>query len=229
MSRDGYGLSDDELDSMFEDAPDPHQQGGLALAPQQQQMMMQHHQQQQMMQQPQMPYQVFPLGQAPQQDGLLTRRVLGVPVWGWASLVTVVGGGTAAWWFLTQREVKKNDAESSSPALPASLDDGEWGPSRTVIADALRHYYIRKGQGTALILKAEDAKKKRLPHVSPVITVKLDGKGVIDKELQRICKREGLSPLVHADGTIGLYPASGKKGREWEKYIDELRDHGQEA
>jgi hypothetical protein len=227
MSRDGYGLSDDELDSMFDDAPDPHQQGGLALAPQQQQMMT-HHQQQQMQQQPQMPYQVFPLGQAPQ-DGLLTRRVLGVPVWGWASLVAVAGGGTAAWWYFTQRDVKKNDGEPSLPELPSSLDGGEWGPSRTAISDALRHYYIRKGQNGVLILKAEDAKKRRLPHVSPVVTIKTEGKGVIDKELQRLCKREGLSPLVHADGTIGLYPASGKKGREWEKYIDELRDAGQEA
>ena len=162
-------------------------------------------------------------------DHAVIQQGVAVPVWGWAAgLVTIAGGG-AAWWYLTQREgVKKNDGDAT-PSLPESLDSGEWGPSRTVIADALREYYVRKGQGNVLVLKADEAKKRRLAHVSPVITVKAEGKCVLDKELQRVCKREGLDAILHADGTIGLYPASGKKGREWKKYIDELRDAGQDA
>lgn len=228
----GYGLSDDELDAMFDDAPNPHPQAA-ALAQQQQYAMAQaQHQHALAMQQqgqPPLPYQVFPLGQTTPQESFISRRVLGVPVWGWAAgLVTIAGGG-AAWWYLTQREgVKKNDGDAT-PSLPESLDSGEWGPSRTVIADALREYYVRKGQGNVLVLKADEAKKRRLAHVSPVITVKAEGKCVLDKELQRVCKREGLDAILHADGTIGLYPASGKKGREWKKYIDELRDAGQDA
>jgi hypothetical protein len=64
--------------------------------------------------------------------------------------------------------------------------------------------------------------------VSPLINIKCEGTYKPDKDLVRLCKREGLNPIVHEDGSIGLYPAtSGKRAAEWEKYIDLLRDDGQ--
>ena len=50
-----------------------------------------------------------------------------------------------------------------------------------------------------------------------------------DAALQRFARREGLNPVQHEDGSIGFYPHTGKRGKEWEEYIDALRDEGQKV
>jgi peptidyl-tRNA hydrolase len=51
----------------------------------------------------------------------------------------------------------------------------------------------------------------------------------VDQAFTRFCRREGLNPSQHADGSIGLYPHSTKRGKEWEEYVDALRDEGQKV
>ena len=74
----------------------------------------------------------------------------------------------------------------------------------------------------------KDDAAKKLKQVSPLITFKVEGAYKIDGELTKLCKREGLQAIAHDDGSVGLYPASsGKRGKEWETYVDELRDAGE--
>jgi hypothetical protein len=90
---------------------------------------------------------------------------------------------------------------------------------------------MRKGLATRckVYTDADDAEHdKDLKTVSPLITIKVTGTKIkVEKDLDRMCKREGLSPTVHEDGSIGLYPTTSKRGKEWEEYVDALRDDGQ--
>jgi hypothetical protein len=169
-------------------------------------------------------------------DNLLTRKVGPLPVWGWALTALGTGIGGYFWW-QSSKKVSKNDSEDEPqglPALPSSTGEGRgsWSPSRGVFADQLNKLFQRKGM-TEKIKVYDDADEAKatgtLKHLSPLINIKCEVAYKPDKEMERLCKREGLSPIVHEDGTIGLYPASSKRGREWEKYIDLLRDDGQKV
>jgi hypothetical protein len=47
--------------------------------------------------------------------------------------------------------------------------------------------------------------------------------------LGKLTRREGLYPVRNGD-VVGLYPVEGsKRGREWERYVDDLRDEGQKV
>lgn len=226
-------VSDDELDQMFEEqghpAPEPI---GMELLPQHQQPAPQP-----------APMQMAPLsgpggihlypipglGQpvptSPEARGLLTRKFLGLPVWGWGIGIAAVAGG--AWWWTNQQKASHNPEPAPPEPMPIPEETG-WSPSRSRFGEVIRRHFQRRGitDKAHVYTDADDAKRK-LKHVSPLITIKVDAPYKVDKDLEKLCRREGLRPIVHEDATIGLYPVTGKRGQEWERYIDALRDDGQ--
>lgn len=222
-------LSDEEIDEMYDDAgisgPQPVQ---YAPVPAPMQVPVHHA--------PPAPvYPVYPIsgmGQAPaaaDSGNLLTRQVGPLPVWGWGLIAAGVGVGGYFWWQNKGKAVSAN-AEGSSLAAPAlgSGDDEKWSPSRSKFGDQLKRYFTRKGMGDRCTVYTDaDEAKKKLKHVSPLITIKIEGQYKVDKDLEKLCRREGLNPTAHEDGSVGLYPIESKRGKEWEEYIDALRDEGQ--
>jgi hypothetical protein len=180
-------------------------------------------------------YPIYPLvgmGQAPAESGgnLLTRQVGPLPVWGWGLLAAGVGVGGYFWW-QKSKSMSPNTGEapaSGAMALGSGDGDGKWGPSRSRFGDQLTRYFTRKGMSNrcTVYTDADDAKRK-LKQVSPLITIKIEGKYEVDPDLEKLCRREGLNPTAHEDGSIGLYPTESKRGKAWEEYIDALRDDGQ--
>lgn len=174
--------------------------------------------------------------------GVMKKPVGPLPLWAWI----LIGGGVAGTGFFALRrrdDVEKNkDEESSSkPSIGETIarawspsngeSKGGWAPSRSTFAESLQRYYQKKGQNDHVSVwhDADDAKKQGgMQFVSPLINVQVKGGGVkADAALTRFCRREGLDPKTHSDGNIGLYPHSTKRGKEWEEYIDALRDDGQ--
>lgn len=171
------------------------------------------------------------LAQTPEQssqDGLLTRRVAGLPVWGWGLIGTAALG--AGWYFWKQGKVAPN-APEPAPA-PARLPTPEgWSPSRTRFGESLGSWMSRRSipsRDVTIYTDADDAKRHIKP-VSPLVTIKCAASAKMPmEELQKFCAEEGLCATDHGEGVIGFYPAeSGDRAREWESYIDALRDDGQ--
>lgn len=243
--EDNYNFfSDEELDEMFdethEDMPPPPQMATAhALAP---------------MPRP-VPLYSMQLAEASEpaaapapavaQEGLLMKKLGPLPVWAWGLISLGVGGAG----YITYRSLKPNPSSSSgddeeggggfklgdvlSKALEGGDGDGSgWEPSRSRFAEQLQRYFERKGQAQHVKVwhDAEDAKKEGgLKFVSPLINVQVkQGAVKLDQALTRFCRKEGLNPTTHPDGSIGLYPHASKRGKEWEEYIDALRDDGQE-
>lgn len=180
---------------------------------------------------------VFPL--APLADGqlpasstpapLLRRNVGPLPVWGWALVATAAGVG--GWYYLRGRgkDPEKNGAdESEREGESGESSESGWSPSRSRFADMLRRFFSKSGVADKVTVyhDADDAKKAKLKHVSPLVTIVAKGQLPM-KELEKFSRREGLKPIAHEGGIIGFYPVTGKRGRAWEEYIDLLRDDGQ--
>ena len=227
-------VTDDETDEMFgDDQQVPHR------AP----VAMQAQQSQPMGDLGGLPVYPLALAQAPSMaapggENFLTKKFGPLPVWGWALTAIGTGIGGYFWWQSNKASVSKNDGDEergSTPALPESTQSGAgaWSPSRGQFADQLNKLFMRKGMAEKVKVfdDADEAKASgKLKHLSPLINIKCEVAYKPDKDFMRLCKRDGLNPIVHEDGTIGLYPAaSGKRGQEWEKYIDLLRDDGQKV
>lgn len=174
--------------------------------------------------------------------GFARRQWGPLPVWAWF----LIGGGVAGtgYFFWKSQQTKKNgegDGDSSSgpklgdllPMVPndSSGSRGSWSPSRSSFAEKLQRYFDKKGHAQHVTVwhDAEDARDKgKLRVISPLVNVQVKGGAVkVDTALQRWARREGLNPVQHQDGSIGFYPHTGKRGKEWESYIDALRDDGQ--
>jgi len=176
--------------------------------------------------------------QSAQSENIFTKKLGPLPVWGWGLGALVLGVGGFYIWQMQSKKVEKNSADGgdredghSTTALPSG-DDGGWGPSRSRFAEALSKHFMRAGMADRVTVydDADEAKAKGLKHVSPLLNIKAEGGYKVDKELAKLCKREGLNPIAHEDGSIGLYPvSSGKRGKAWEEYIDLLRDDGQKV
>ena len=176
---------------------------------------------------------------APSGDSFLTRKIGPLPVWGWA--LAAIGTGVTGyflWQQSQQKTVSKNDGEDdgeSRAELPEDTGAGReaWGPSRGAFCGQLNKHFTRKGMAGKVDIFDDADKAKasgKFKSVSPLINIKCEASYKPDKDLVRLCKREGLNPIVHEGGSIGLYPAtSGKRAAEWEKYIDLLRDDGQKV
>lgn len=182
--------------------------------------------------------------------GMVTKQVGPLPVWAWA----LIGGGVAGTaYFYTKKgdAPKKNGSESSdddspskgsgmlgnlmSAMSPREANSGgsssSWSASRSEFAEKLEKYLRNKGklQHGKVWVDADDAHSGGMKTVSPLVNVEVrDAKALkVDTALQRWARREGLNPVQHEDGSIGFYPHSSKRGKEWEQYIDALRDEGQ--
>lgn len=168
--------------------------------------------------------------------GFVKKKVGPLPVWAWAALgVGVAGGG---WYFLSRRKKSEDSGEEGSASLSQNDSGGDsapagWSPSRSSFAAQLQRFFDKKGLTQAVVVwhDAEDAQRKgKLKFVSPLINVQVKDKSVkVDAALQKFCRREGLNPTQHDDGSIGLYPHTGKRGKAWEDYVDALRDDGQQV
>lgn len=201
---------------------------------------------------PQVPLYPLSLAQAPNaaapngapQGGVvgLARQQWGpLPAWAWL----LIGSGVAGTgYFLWKSKQAPQKNEGDSPSEPKVGDvmplfanpsgggaRGGWEPSRTSFAKKLQAYFDKKGQTAHVVVwhDAEDARDKgKLRVISPLVNVQVKGGAVkVDTALQRWARREGLNPVQHQDGSIGFYPHTGKRGKEWESYIDALRDDGQ--
>jgi hypothetical protein len=172
--------------------------------------------------------------------GLLLRRYGGVPGWAWG----LIGAGLlgSGYMFYRSRSLQPNGEGGSEPPAPGLGDvvpltntgtsDGGWRPSRSSFAIALERYYAKKGMSShvKVWVDADDAKKSGMKFVSPLVNVQVKSGGLkADDALQKFCRREGLNAVQHEDGSIGLYPHTGKRGKAWEDYIDALRDDGQQV
>jgi hypothetical protein len=246
--------SDDEIDSLFSEQRERYEvaqrqidAGGSDLAPIEDSMPASFA--------PPPPVPLYPLAMAsgapagaPAQNGIVgfvTKPVGPLPVWAWTLLA---GAGGAAVYFYSKRgEPKKNGDDDSSESkssgvmanLMAAVSGGgspssggsSWSPSRSSFAASLERFFQRKGKGqhVKVWVDADDAKNQgKMNTVSPLVNVQVHGGAVkVDQALQRFARREGLNPVQHEDGSIGFYPHSSKRGKEWEGYIDALRDEGQ--
>lgn len=179
-------------------------------------------------------------------QGWALKTVGGLPVWGWG--LVAAGVGAAGFFYWRGRKLTQNPGESESKssgssggggnALAAALmntgsRDSGWSPSRSRMAEQLERYFQKKGLGpkVKVWVDADDAHEKGgLKQVSPLVNVEVFNNGFkVDQAFTRFCRREGLNPVQHPDGNIGLYPHSTKRGKEWEEYVDALRDEGQKV
>lgn len=177
--------------------------------------------------------------------GFLKRRWGPMPAWAWLLVGGGVAGGGYWYWRKSQSAPKKNDSDEDEdeppklgqrmPMLPNDGGEergGGWGPSRSGFAQRLQDYFDKKGLAPHVVVwhDAEDARDKgKMRVLSPLVNVQVkDAKTVkVDTALQRWARREGLDPRMHQDGSIGFYPHTGKRGKAWESYVDDLRDDGQ--
>lgn len=180
------------------------------------------------------PVQLFPipLGQmAPTPEpepSLLARRFLGLPAWAWG--VGILAAGGAGYYYYSQK-LASNDGEEpdadESSSTGAAEDGGGFTTSRSAMGDKIRAWLDKRGLGTQVTVFTDaDEAKKRLKQVSPLITLKSTTTIPI-AELDKVCRRDGLMLIEHDGGVVGLYPTTSRRGKAWEKYIDDLRDEGQ--
>jgi hypothetical protein len=169
-----------------------------------------------------------------------------LPVWAWLLITGGVAGTGYFFYWNNQQKLKANgsdgdgDTEPRPPKLGEALslsdereNSGGWEPSRSRFVEQLERYFQRKGQQQHVTVwtDADEARNKgKLKIVSPLVNVEVKGGAVkADAALQRFARREGLNPVQHEDGSIGFYPHGGKRGKEWEEYVDALRDEGQKV
>jgi len=174
------------------------------------------------------PAQVVPHPQAPQgpvAPGWLKVRKLGIPYWAW-----ILGLGAAGYYLYHRHQKKKLEANDDETPRLGSGDD--WAPSRSRFASNLERYLSEKKARAKVFHDADDAKKAGVKNPSPLVNVKVSRASKLheDKSFRELAASEGLEPVRLDETTVGLVPAkNGDRGREWEKYIDALRDEGQEV
>lgn len=193
------------------------------------------------------PLQFYPLSlaqvQPAQPQAPLMKKVGPLPMWAWLAIGgTAVGAGYLLYKNRKTEPSSSDEEEGSSRPSGGLLkmlgaggggdedSGGGWGPSRSAFAGRLTEYFRKKGFEEHVVVwhDADEARAGGMTHVSPLINIQVKGGGVkCDTALQRFCRREGLNPVAHVDGSIGLYPHTGKRAKEWEEYIDALRDDGQ--
>lgn len=163
-------------------------------------------------------------------DGWALKKVGPLPVWAWA-LIAAAGGGAAWWYFSRKPDVVKNPDEDDDdePEERESKSASSWNPSRSRVAEKIEKHLKANGKSNVTVYADADEAKKFVRTPSPLVTIKpKTGAFEADDQLTKLLKREGLTANKHEDGSIGLYPADKtKRGREWEKYVDALRDEGQ--
>ena len=166
-------------------------------------------------------------------ENILTKKVGPLPVWGWAAGLAILGIG--GYYVYTQLqpggalakndESKDEDEDDAAPVRP----NGQWSPSRSGFGTQVDSFLKQNGiKGVKVFLDADDAAKV-VKTPSPLVTLRTNRAAPLHTNPQfvALCEAEGLKPIETADNVVGLYPNRGKRGKAWEKYIDDLRDEGQ--
>lgn len=166
-------------------------------------------------------------------ENLLTKKIAGLPVWGWGAIVAVVGiGGYVVYTqmqpggMLAKNEEPEGDEDEGKPVRP----NGQWAPSRSGFGAEIDSFLKQNGiKGVKVMTDADDA-AKLVKTPSPIITLRTNRSAPLHTNPQFIalCEEDGLKPIETADNVVGLYPSKGKRGKAWEKYVDDLRDEGQQ-
>jgi len=192
------------------------------------------------------PYHGQGVGVEDEDENILTKKIAGLPVWGWGAIAAVVGGGI---FLYTQTKpggmLAKNDAE---PDEDDSDDDDEiesnrggWSPSRSRFGKQIDAFLKQHGilRGVRVYIDSGDAVKAGIKTPSPLITLRTQKSHSLhtDAGFVALCNEEGLNPIETSDNIVGLYPYKSTKklkrgeqdrGKAYEGYIDDLRDEGQE-
>jgi len=180
---------------------------------------------------------IYPLpagiGQAapppPAPEPFLSRKMMGVPTWAWLLVGSGAGVGGYLYWKKSQKVERNEGGSSESPDSAPSSDaeSGSWSPSRSKFGQQVQSFLSKKGMGDKVTVYTDaDEAKAKLKTVSPLITLKCAVRMPIT-DLDKMCRREGLMCVEHEEGVVGLYPTTSKRGKQWEQYIDALRDDGQ--
>lgn len=168
-------------------------------------------------------------------ENVLTKKIAGVPVWGWAAGLAVLGiGGYVVYkqmqpgGMLAKNEDEDEDeAEEDEAELRANK---KWKPSRGEFAPKIEAFLKKNGiRGVKIYTDADDA-AKTIKTPSPLITLRAPRSAALhtNPAFVAVCEEDGLKPVETADGIVGLYPGKGVRGKAWGKYVDDLRDEGQE-
>jgi len=177
-----------------------------------------------------------PYGEAAQEEdeNVFTKKIVGIPVWGWAAGLAVLGGG---FYLYTQMKpggalalAKNDDSEDESNEPAAVQPNRKWSPSRSSFGTKIDSFLKKNSvRGAKVYLDADDAAKS-IKTPSPLITLRVPRSSPLhtNPEFIALCEADGLKPVETAEGVVGLYPGKGKMGKAWGKYIDDLRDEGQE-
>jgi hypothetical protein len=182
-------------------------------------------------------------------ENILTKKIAGLPVWGWA---TIAAAGVGGWLLYKQMQpggmLAKNDPDSGDAGPGGDPDDGDaveanksgWSPSRSGFGAKIDAFLKdHKVRGARVYIDADDAAKAGLKTPSPLITVRTQKSHPLhtDAAFVAMCHEDGLNPIETSDNIVGLYPRKSTKklkrgehdrGAAWEKYIDDLRDEGQQ-
>jgi hypothetical protein len=175
------------------------------------------------------------------EENILLKKYGGLPVWGWALAAAAVGGVG----FVVYHKVLKKNGASDTPSSDSDASDGDedarevrsnkstsWSPSRSGFGAEIEQGLKAEGiHGVRVYIDADEA-AKTIKTPSPLITLRAPNASsvLLNGQISKMLKAEGLRPVETADGIIGLYPdKSNKRGKAWEQYIDDLRDEGQKV
>jgi hypothetical protein len=178
-------------------------------------------------------------------ENILTKKIAGLPVWGWGTIAAVVGVG--GWLVYKQMQpggmLAKNDdapdTDDDDDDEPVQANKG-WSPSRSRFGTHIDAFLKQNGiKGVKVYIDADDAVKAGVKTPSPLITMRTSKAAALHTNPQFIamCEAEGLKPIETTDNIVGLYPnKSAKKhkgkadrGEMQENYINDLRDEGQKV
>ncbi len=172
-----------------------------------------------------------PVGADEDEENIFTKKVGGLPVYGWAIGVAVLGAGA---YFLYQKYKEREDQERELAQNEEQQEAGlarnrGWSPSRSGFAEQIESFLKSNGIRGVRVYPDADEAARTIKNPSPLITMRVPRGSNLHANAQfvNMCRNEGLKPVETSEGIVGLYPDKGKKAKQWERYIDDLRDEGQ--
>lgn len=178
-------------------------------------------------------YPQTPVGADEEEENVLMKKVGGLPVYGWAIGVAVLGAGA---YFLyhkyKEQEGREDPSDEDEDREERRLERNRgWSPSRSGFAAQIDSFLKNNGIRGVKIYPDADEAARTIKNPSPLITLRVPRGSNLHTNAQFVsmCRAEGLKPVETSEGIVGLYPDRGKKAKQWEQYIDDLRDEGQKV